>query len=51
MQAYRKESERYGVYVREDIADAVYALKGLYKDGVLTKEEYESYKKDLESRI
>lgn len=51
MQAYRKESERYGIYMREDIANAVYALKGLYKDGVLTQEEYESYKKDLESRI
>ena len=51
MQAYRKESERYGVYMREDISNAVYALKGLYKDGVLTQEEYESYKKDLESRI
>lgn len=51
MQAYRKESEKYGVYLREDIAEVVSGLKGLYKDGVLTQAEFEAYKTDLQSRL
>ena len=49
--AWRAESEKYGVYLREDVAVALKKLKGLQQDGLLTSEEYESYKKQLEEKL
>lgn len=51
MASYRKEAEKYGVYMRGDVDATVRQLKGLQKDGVITQEEFEQAKTTLYNRL
>ena len=51
MVEYRKQAEKYGVRLHGDVSAALKELHSLQKDGLLTKEEYETYKKTLRERL
>lgn len=51
MAEYRKQAEKYGVRLHGDVSATLRELRGLQKDGLITQEEYEAYKKTLKERL
>ena len=51
MAEYRKQSEKYGVRLHGDVSATLRDLRSLQEDGLITKEEYEQYKKTLRERL
>lgn len=51
MAEYRKQAEKYGVRLHGDVSATLRELRGLQKDGLITQDEYEEYKKTLQSRL
>lgn len=51
MAEYRKQAEKYGVRLHGDVSATLRELRGLQKDGLITQEEYEEYKKTLKGRL
>jgi prolipoprotein diacylglyceryltransferase len=51
MAEYRKQAEKYGVRLHGDVSATLRELRGLQKDGLITQEEYEEYKKTLKERL
>ena len=51
METYKKQSEKYGAYVQEEVLYALKQLQTLQADGVITKEEYEKTQEELLKRL
>lgn len=51
MAEYRKQAEKYGVRLHGDVSATLRELRSLQKDGLITEEEYEQYKKTLKERL
>lgn len=51
METYKKQSEKYGAYVKEEVLYALKQLQTLQADGVITKEEYEKTQEELLKRL
>ncbi|MBQ7923757.1 MAG: prolipoprotein diacylglyceryl transferase [Clostridia bacterium] len=51
MDAYKKESEIYGVHLGQDVKSVLKKLHELKQNGMLTEEEYENAKNELEKRL
>lgn len=51
MAEYRKQAEKYGVRLHGDVSATLRNLRSLQEDGLITKEEYEQYKKTLKERL
>lgn len=51
METYKKQSEKYGAYVKEEVLYVLKQLQTLQADGVITKEEYEKTQEELLKRL
>ena len=51
METYKKQSEKYGAYVQEEVLYTLKQLQTLQADGVITKEEYEKTQEELLKRL
>ena len=51
METYKKQSEKYGAYVKEEVLYTLKQLQTLQADGVITKEEYEKTQEELLKRL